>query len=108
MGDLKPCPFCGVTPEIKYKSENLGLFMCRGEPCHGSGLWSAFLMEDEQKAIAAWNRRSTPPEVTALVEALGKIAEEVSYLPGFDRDPEPTRAAKVARSALAKWEAAQK
>lgn len=70
MSDLKPCPFCGEVPTIKNKSENLALFVCRGEVCYGSGMWTCFLREDQDKAIAAWNARTPDPAVQALVEAL--------------------------------------
>lgn len=53
---LKPCPFCGTVPEITI-SGNLGLFVCSGSPCAGSGLWTGFLGEDEETAVATWNRR---------------------------------------------------
>lgn len=119
--DLKPCPFCGGeasgdgfqklrTPHKETRwddgSEITEAYFCNCIKCGASNIVCSIRYRTKAEAIAAWNRRAAQPEMSALVEALRKISEEVSYPPGFDRDPEPTRAAKVARAALTEWESA--
>jgi Lar family restriction alleviation protein len=76
--DLLPCPFCGEVPIIKDTGKGISIFLCESSACSGSGMWTGFLSEDRDEAIAAWNRRPpTPlasaldvPEVQALVSEL--------------------------------------
>jgi hypothetical protein len=58
----------------------------------------------EARILAALDVQPAP-DMAALVEALRRIAGDQIYPPGFDRDPEPSRCAKIARAALAAIEA---
>jgi hypothetical protein len=57
-GELLPCPFCGSSVKIKKYTEILGIVCEQDKGCEGSGLGVAFLPQDQEKAIAAWNVRS--------------------------------------------------
>ena len=62
MPELKPCPFCGVTPTIEQiETTSMYSVVCgHGGTCEGSGLLIA--MVDRGKgigaAIAVWNARA--------------------------------------------------
>ena len=106
MGDLIPCPFCGSTDLRLNEFEQYGI--CNS--CNAFG--PSFDIVDERDAIAAWNTRATPPEVTALVEALTLAANRlqrcaVDFDAGSHEFIETSEWATDARAALAKWEAAQ-
>ena len=68
---LKPCPFCGTVPHIK-ETGNIGMFVCRGPACFGSGMWTGFILEDKESAIKTWNTRSLDPDsnIDAAIELL--------------------------------------
>lgn len=105
MRDPKPCPMCGSN--FLRLSDFEEYVAC--DDCGTLGPSG----KNEAEAIAAWNRRSTPPEVTALVEALRWYAVTVCNCNrhGGDEDMARGRLANDignrAREALAKWEAAQ-
>jgi len=57
MNELKPCPFCGVVPELMYSRLTQHHVSCKFEGC---------LIQPETNccpnpndAIAAWNTRQT-------------------------------------------------
>lgn len=51
MKNLKPCPFCGETPEIMLKGNLCYSMVCEGCGCQGpSG-------GNKEKAMKAWNTR---------------------------------------------------
>lgn len=56
--ELLPCPFCGYTARIvRARRTDPAMVTCNGPGCT---LHNAFY--DEADAIAAWNRRTAPPE----------------------------------------------
>ena len=86
MADLKPCPICGS--DFLRVSDFEEYVAC--EDCGTLGPSG----RNEAEAIAAWNRRAAPPEVTALVEALKMLRGE-EFWP------------QCAEDAITAWEAAQ-
>ena len=123
MGDLKPCPFCGECVHITafpatcnrdspYDPADRAFPIVRCQNCYTERPGQNFPTpwNSTKSAIAAWNRRATPPEVTALVDALARAEEALAAsLPLTDH---PTtdqafmilRARDAARAALAAWE----
>lgn len=57
MSELKPCPFCGGAAKFAHIFENPEKCMVSCRECDG-GIDAVFA--DEEKAIAAWNRRAQP------------------------------------------------
>ena len=70
MADLKPCPFCGS--DFLRVSDFEEYVAC--EDCGTLGQSG----RNEAEAIAAWNRRATPPEVTALVAAATDLRDQIA------------------------------
>ena len=69
MAELKPCPFCGrngITIMARFPFYNE--MTCYYALCSCCGARSASHIE-EQLAIEAWNRRSTPGEIDFDYEA---------------------------------------
>jgi hypothetical protein len=72
--ELKPCPFCGVLPD-------LGTFQCGeivlpGLCAHPPSIWPVHCPADTGRACAIeqWNQRAAPQEPTAwAVEQDGRI-----------------------------------
>ena len=60
--ELKPCPFCGEDPEAVSLSGQLAA-LCNSMDCAFCGT-GALVPADR------WNRRTLPPEVKALAEAV--------------------------------------
>lgn len=112
MTTLRSCPFCGgeasITPD--YGHSTAVYVGCPNTSCVCYSHWE----ETAAEAIAAWNRRATPPEVATLVEALREIFNR--HIPdqpaSFGGDEaewatrQHTELRRIARAALAKWEAA--
>lgn len=92
MTYLEPCPFCGMA----LVEEHGGWFDHPKGKCILSG--SAF----HKGFIGQWNTRATPPEVTALVEALHGLVDDDNYT-GYCSCDECHDKRERARAALAKW-----
>lgn len=60
MDELKPCPFCGVVPELAYDWSNEPYVACVEDDCDMSV--STATKPDAESAIAAWNHRATTGE----------------------------------------------
>ena len=69
---LLPCPFCGgegaITPHVHHRA----LQACVCDECSSSSGW--YLHEEE--AIAAWNRRTSPP---AAVPDVSKTVKQRAW-----------------------------
>ncbi len=76
--DLKPCPFCGGTASYEYSDLTQIKFH---RVCCNNVLCEVFVIglqrRSKNAAIAAWNIRVQPPEVTALVEAASMPLEDI-------------------------------
>ena len=77
MGDLKPCPFCGGEDIEDWGESTWSLpvkwMYCTCCNAHGPRVIRGRDEEHDawmQRVRAEWDTRATPPEVTALVEAL--------------------------------------
>lgn len=82
---LKPCPFCGVTPTLdeipphthgplaRFMPDHPGSWVIE---CHGKDCGCGLLRGNRDEAIAAWNRRVPPLDLTseAVSAALTRIA----------------------------------
>jgi hypothetical protein len=88
MAEIERCPFCGGKPEFASTDERArlrcidcgtegGLFFFSQEECE-SGIGDA----TEARAIAAWNRRSTPAEGAQSQDA--KDARRYRWLREFN------------------------
>ena len=81
---LKPCPFCGVTPEgvgiaAGFGSNNKKTYMVHCEACDVCRLqW----VDTEAEAISIWNTRShaDSAEVLERVLELGTLEAALEYL----------------------------
>lgn len=82
---LKPCPFCGSAPTMskhRYSDETGERTAYIAVECNGHSTGSlsdpemfvGVHAEDEQSAIAAWNRRSPSPSDAAGAGEVEKIA----------------------------------
>jgi Lar family restriction alleviation protein len=63
--ELKPCPFCGGKPFLKYGDGIVGISCPPDSACNKTGLCVAFSPEKEATAIAAWNSRALESRVLA-------------------------------------------
>ena len=59
--ELNPCPFCGGAPVLENEAARKYVYC---SVCEADGTWDG----DEQTAIDAWNRRTTP-EATGIYES---------------------------------------
>lgn len=59
MADLKPCPFCGGTAEIRMQRLQ-GTYPVPVVSCDGCGALVA-VGDTPKKTTAAWNRRADAP-----------------------------------------------
>lgn len=82
--ELKPCPFCGMTPVFQdFKDGNaIGCVCPEGSPCRGSKLFLCFDTNSRESAIAAWNTRADAAEIAAL----RKDAERLDWLDSHEYD----------------------
>lgn len=110
----KPCPFCGGK-NIGWKWREA--YSCDSSyaffGCKDCGIGSDDASKQEEmhpEDVAAWNRRATPPEVTALVEALRVANVHVANnAQGWSVARSAAKADQaIINAALAKWEASQK
>ena len=85
--ELLPCPFCGDNRASTYHVRDGRVSMC---PACGAKSGSQFngpldLPSADDRAIAAWNRRTPSPEVAALIaearrewcKKMDRIADEI-------------------------------
>ena len=82
------------------------LIGCQTIGCFGHEQWG----ETEAEAIAAWNRRATPPEMTALVAAATDLRDQIArwHDGAPPAGPDESRALfEALDGALAAWEAAR-
>lgn len=103
MGDLKPCPFCGSNRHKTDAGFRGRFVMCLDCFCQTRQ------KDDDESAIAAWNTRATPPEVTALVKASTALRDHIArwHDGGPVAGPEESRALfEALDDALSKWETA--
>lgn len=54
---LKPCPWCGATPDAPWKSKTFGGWTIECE----CGMVVSPAADTADKAIVAWNRRAPAP-----------------------------------------------
>jgi Lar family restriction alleviation protein len=75
MSELKACPFCGCIPSLKqYDDEGLiGLVCPVGSACRDTGLAMAFIHEQKDTAIAAWNTRASDAELAKLRAEIAEL-----------------------------------
>ncbi len=78
--ELLPCPFCGDNRASTYHVRDGRVSMC---PACGAKSGSQFngpldLPSADDRAIAAWNRRTPSPEVAALIAEARREAEEMT------------------------------
>lgn len=65
MGDLKPCPFCGGSAEIAYRStilttgQNKGLQYMYIHCTKCAARSGDFFWDERTEMLKAWNRRAT-------------------------------------------------
>jgi hypothetical protein len=102
--ELKPCPFCGEPGSLFASGDHSGAWEggCSSEGCVANDLvWDT----SKELAIAAWNRRASPPPerddvLAAARRMLGPIEADGSYaVDGFFTD-----ATLVARALLSSAE----
>lgn len=66
VGELKPCPFCGATPDVEPKNPKIEGDAWTRIVCKNDGCWvkphaSAYIDGDHYSAAReAWNRRTEP------------------------------------------------
>ncbi|WP_244807946.1 Lar family restriction alleviation protein [Caballeronia zhejiangensis] len=65
MQELKPCPFCGGKPFLKYGDGIVGISCPPDSACNKAGLCVAFSPEKEATAVTAWNSRALESRVLA-------------------------------------------
>ena len=78
MSDLKPCPFCASPGSLVASSDHSGAWEggCSSEGCLATDcVWDI----SEELAVAAWNRRASPPEAVRR-EALEEAATAVEKM----------------------------
>jgi hypothetical protein len=92
--ELKPCPFCGGTPELVtrnvepqgdpwYGKKMETFVLCDCGACLFDGAFHEGFWDAETRAIAAWNRRSLQRETwMRAMEVAAKVCDEhaMSYL----------------------------
>ena len=82
---LKPCPFCGITPDSVQEVSGLFRVMCGSNECI---LLRTAWHKRADGAAEMWNRRTPDPRVTALVDAARAVLDALtvhgqrSELPG--------------------------
>jgi len=91
--ELLPCPFCGDNRASTYHVRDGRVSMC---PACGAKSGSQFngpldLPSADDRAIAAWNRRTPSPEVAALIaearrEERERCAKECDRIAGNTKD----------------------
>jgi hypothetical protein len=80
--DLKPCPFCGTTPNIRPwhgGGPMKRLVRCRDENCLVVPMVSG---TTRSRAIAAWNQRATPP--TPSREGRAQILDALNHVKEYE------------------------
>ena len=71
MSELKPCPFCGEAMKVSPHPVDMWA-VCPTAGCIGA---RQIVVLEDNKQVAAWNRRAAPPEdVRRMREALENIA----------------------------------
>ena len=70
MTELKPCPFCGVTPELEDGGDRPWVIGCRNPDC--LVLCDMDGADTKAETRKAWNTRPTPP--TAPASVVEKVA----------------------------------
>lgn len=56
MNEIKPCPFCGVVPELKKDEDGRYDIQCENPECKLQVFLDRFYSV-KREAIEAWNRR---------------------------------------------------
>jgi hypothetical protein len=100
MTELLGCPFCGSPGSLFTSSDHSGAWEggCSSEGCLATDcVWDI----SEELAIAAWNRRASPPEdvLAAARRMLGSIEPDGSYaVDGYYKDAALVASAMLAAS----------
>jgi len=79
--ELKPCPFCGGTAELKHLGEHFGA-SCANWKCQG--MQGALMHRDAGSAVAAWNGRAALPSDAAQAP----VAPPVAWMIDWPDEPE--------------------
>lgn len=81
---ILPCPFCGIDP-VWVKDRYGGQLECHNVECYAQ---PSIRADDEDDAIAVWNRRPSPPVVDGELwrEALDTLLFEAQEIADFGVD----------------------
>lgn len=87
--ELLPCPFCGGAASIKSSGSATAIWCANDQCVIGTDIPIPFNdWGHKTDAIAAWNRRPTPP-AHGDVRERAKLAEQCWYRLGYDRHGGP-------------------
>lgn len=81
--ELKPCPFCGIVPQIDgdpnsedyVHGHNLGFVECRNNNCPIAGAY--FSASTQKEATAMWNTRPIEDALRAQLAARDAVIERL-------------------------------
>lgn len=87
MAEIEKCPFCGAGASIITNRDDDCCIRCIrwGKACMAAGPWA----NTEAEAIAAWNRRTPPPQAAG--------GEPVAWMVGNENYPSEAEAVEAIR-----------